>query len=278
MRSSKAAFDFIVKEEVGSKQLYEQRYRQPEWPGERSGPTVGIGYDLGQTLTSTIRHDWQGVVPNAMLEAMVSCSGHTGSAGKLKTLAVRDAIEISWVQAIKVHQDQVIPRWEGKLVAALPNIDKLKPDSIGALLSLIFNRGVSFDILHKPERDPLDRYREMRAIKAHMAAQNFEAIPDEFRSMKRLWPNTKGLRDRRDREATLFERGLNGPAAAGTASTVIVTGGAGAAAAAKSGAGADVIVGILMFTFVAAIVGFLVMKHRRRKASPAIQLPLPPTG
>jgi hypothetical protein len=48
----------------------------------------------------------------------------------------------------------------------------------------------------------------MRIIRDHMASGQFDRIPDEFRSMKRLWPNMVGLRNRRDHEADLFEKGL----------------------------------------------------------------------
>ena len=74
-------------------------------------------------------------------------------------------------------------------------------DSFGALVSLAYNRGASFSA-------PGDRYREMRAIHDHMASGRFDKVPDEFRSMKRLWPNMAGLRNRRDHEADLFAKGL----------------------------------------------------------------------
>jgi hypothetical protein len=55
----------------------------------------------------------------------------------------------------------------------------------------------------------------MRAIRQHMAERRFERIPDEFRSMKRLWRGRglDGLLARRDREASLFEAGLRQPLA-----------------------------------------------------------------
>jgi len=201
MRSSKAAFDLIVSEEVSSRETYEKKYRKPEWPGASSGATVGIGYDLGQTGRDTIRSDWSGRVSPSMLNAMVSASGATGAAGKTMTAKVRNQIDIPWEVAQAVHQECVIPRWEAKVAKALPNTDRLSADCFGALLSLTFNRGPSFS-------NSGERYREMRNIKAHMASGKFHAIPDEFRSMKRLWPNLTGLRKRRDREAALFARGL----------------------------------------------------------------------
>jgi hypothetical protein len=201
MRSSKAAFDLIVAEEVSSRETYSKKYRRPEWPGEQSGATVGIGYDLGQTDKATIRKDWGGVMPEGMIAAMVSASGKTGAAGKRATAEIRDRVNIPWDVAIGVHQDAVVPRWEAKLEKSLPNTDLLSPDCFGALLSLIFNRGPSFNMTG-------DRYKEMRAIKAHMKAKDFQQIPAEFRAMKRLWPKTPGLRKRRDTEAALFEKGL----------------------------------------------------------------------
>lgn len=205
MRSSKAAFDLIVGFEVTSRAAYERQYRRPEWPGEQSGPTVGIGYDLGQTDAATIKADWAGRVPQAMLDAMVGCSGRTGAAGKTKTIAVKRLIDIPWETALAVHEECIIPRWEAKVSAALPNTDLLPPDCFGALLSLTFNRGPSFSTAG-------DRYREMRAIKAHMAAKRFDRIPAEIRAMKRLWPGTLGLLKRRDAEAALFEKWLKAAA------------------------------------------------------------------
>lgn len=204
MRISQAAFDDIVREEVSSEELYRKKYERPVWPGVASGPTVGIGYDLGQTPAATIRADWRGRLPDPMVALMASCSGATGQAGKRKTAAVRDRIIVPWETALAVHRECVLPRWEAKVARALPNTDQLSPDSFGALVSLTFNRGPSFST-------PGPRYAEMRAIKVHMAAMRFEKIPAEIRAMKRLWPGAPGLLKRRDREAALFERGLGRP-------------------------------------------------------------------
>lgn len=201
MISSQAAFDLIVAEEVSSKEVYSRKYRRPEWPGASSGPTVGIGYDLGQTDPGTIRADWIAIVSRPMLDVMVGCSGFTSGAGKAKTAQVRNLIDIPWDSAIAVHKQCVIPRWEARVQAALPNTNLLTGDSFGALLSLVFNRGPSFN-------NAGDRYREMRNIKAYMGTKEFHRIPAEFRAMKRLWPNLIGLQRRRDREAALFAKGL----------------------------------------------------------------------
>jgi GH24 family phage-related lysozyme (muramidase) len=83
----------------------------------------------------------------------------------------------------------------------LPNTGKLGPDSLGALVSLTYNRGASY-----PKAG--ERYKEMRAIKTHMTNKAYFKVPAEFRSMKRIWPDVPGLQARREREAKLFELGL----------------------------------------------------------------------
>ena len=204
MRASQAAFDLIVAEEVTSEAVYRRKYRRPEWPGASSGATVAIGYDIGQTPEATVRADWQGRVSESMLEDMLSACGETGAAGKRACARIKNSVDIPWDVALAVHEECVIPRWEAKVISALPNAKKLHPDCFGALLSLTFNRGTSFG-------NAGERYREMRAIKSHMIAEEYEQIPDEFRAMKRLWPELIGLQKRRDREADLFECGLEQP-------------------------------------------------------------------
>src|SRR5207249_5127768 len=70
--------------------------------------------------------------------------------------------------------DLELPKWEAKLIASLPNTDLLSADSFGALVSLIYNRGASFNLLGA-------RYQEMRTIKACMANQMFDEIRSEER-------------------------------------------------------------------------------------------------
>ncbi len=94
-----------------------------------------------------------------------------------------------------------MPSWIATARKTLVNTESLSPDCLGIIVSLIYNRGASFDRAG-------DRFREMRAIKADMAAKNFHDIPAQLRSMARLWPVPNGVHGRRLREAAIFERGL----------------------------------------------------------------------
>lgn len=191
----------IVESEVSGKGTYELKYRKPEWPGASSGVTIGIGYDVGYATKPQLWGDWKGHIPDTMIATLERAIGVKGGDAAPLARALRADVDVPWEEAIAVHENTVIPRWIAKVKAALPNTDKLSPDCLGALVSLAYNRGPAFS-------NTGDRFREMRAIKDHMQKCEFEKIPAEFRAMKRLWPDLKGLLIRRDKEAELFERGL----------------------------------------------------------------------
>lgn len=205
---SQAAFDLIVAEEVSSQAAYTARYQRPERPGGASGITIGIGYDCGYSDAAKIRADWGGRIPAAMVEALVGVAGVTGDTAQARLAGIRPLVSVPWAAAIDVFANVDIPRWASTVRRALSNTEKLSPDCFGTLVSIAYNRGASFS------KDG-DRYAEMRSIKAHMAVGQFAKIPDDIRSMKRLWatPSVRGVAMRREHEAALFQRGLAAPAA-----------------------------------------------------------------
>lgn len=205
------ARDLIIECEVTSKAAYEKRYQRPEWPGGLSGITIGIGYDVGAGVTTRaqLHADWAGRIPDSMIAALEPCVGVTGEDARQMLAGVRPRVLVPWDAAVKVFDQVDIPRWYKRCVTVLPNFTMLSPDCKGALLSLAYNRGVGgFDL-----KSTNPRYLELRAIRLHMMAKEFEKIPAEFRSMKRLWPSQsqRGLPIRREQEAKLFERGLLKP-------------------------------------------------------------------
>ena len=197
---SARAYNLIISFEVSGEAVYNKRYRHPEWPGGRSGVTVGIGYDVGYCSAAQLTNDWTGKISVAAIASLQTVRGLKGTAARNALASVRN-VDVPWAAAISVHQSTVIPRWVGIVTNALPNTGELSPDCLGALVSLTYNRGPSFSASGA-------RYAEMRAIKQAMTSRNFAAIPDHIRDMKRLWPNVAGLLRRRDREAQLFQAGL----------------------------------------------------------------------
>lgn len=197
---SQAAINLIVAEEVSSKAVYEKRYRHPEWPGGASGVTIGIGYDVGAGVKdkTQLHNDWDKEIPSRIVAILEPSIGITGERAH-SLLPHMQSVDVPWQAAMAVFSEVDVPRWYGICKRALPSFDALPPDCKGALVSLAYNRGASFNLAG-------ERYAEMRMIKAHMVAGQFDRIPGDIRDMKRLWNN--GLVGRREREALLFERGI----------------------------------------------------------------------
>jgi hypothetical protein len=204
---SLGAIEEIIREEDSSEGYFKAHYQHPEWPGGASGVTILLGYDLGYATHDKVDADLKGKIPDAMLAACQSVVGIKGTAAHDAMLRVRSQIDLPWSVALDVFLHNDMPQWIATVRKVLPNTDALSPDCLGALVSLAYNRGASFGLAG-------DRYREMNAIKADMIAKRFADIPNQFRSMARLWPASSGVHGRRFREAALFEHGLATAAAA----------------------------------------------------------------
>lgn len=215
MRSSQAAIDLIVAEEVTSKAVYTKKYQKPEWPGVLSGITIGIGYDCGYSSPDKIRADWGPYLAPEMVSMLVRVAGLKGAEAKAQLARARQVVSVPWDAAMQVFMHNDMPRWENIVLKAIPSAAKLSADCFGAIVSLAYNRGASFSKAG-------DRYKEMRAIKQHIEAGQYEKVPGDLKSMARLWPTLPGLVGRRNREAALFQKGLTNMAArkVGAVSTV----------------------------------------------------------
>jgi GH24 family phage-related lysozyme (muramidase) len=154
-------------------------------------------------------------LPAADRSALAATVGHHGGnspAQMLKALLAQvKQIIIEWELAEAVFKAATLPKFAAITNRALPNCDLLPGDCFGALVSLTFNRGASYSRAPDPQKDPKDRYREMRAIGVAMKARDFAAVPGQIRAMKRIWLGTAveaEMSRRRDDEAKLFEAGL----------------------------------------------------------------------
>ena len=203
--------ELIVSYETGGKDYYNHVIAErPIWPGGASGVTIGCGYDLGYNSKSDFKDDWRrhlGASDFALLERTI---GLTGAAAKT-ALGKVGHIRIPWGVALDVFDVTTLPKFTVLTFERLPELldlvnAGLHGNCVGALVSLVFNRGASF-------RKAGDRYREMRAIRQAIqtgTSASLGEIPRHLRDMKRIWRNKglDGLLARREDEAKLFERGL----------------------------------------------------------------------
>jgi hypothetical protein len=192
---SRRGIKAIIAWETGGEHEYNP---QPEWPGEASGITIGVGWDLGHTPATETARAWGPHLPVETLAALVGVSSRKGKEAQTILPLVRH-FTIPWSAALVVFEEVTIPTWYLRTLRIWPQVQALPGDCAAALVSIVFNRGPNLSG---------DRRREMLRIQELLRVNELAQIPDQIRAMKRLWPDTRGLRRRRDEEAELFESGL----------------------------------------------------------------------
>jgi len=195
------AVAFIGREEVGGRRFYDTQCARPTWPGGASGVTIGVGYDLG--YQGAFDADWSDLLTSAQMSALRPWLGMKGNAAAAAPTQLT-GITIPWHAAWTAFIRRTLPQEVSATRRAFTRCEEMPRLCFGVLVSLVYNRGTSMvDTSGFP-----DSRREMREIRDGVASGRINDIPAAFRSMKRLWPEGNGLRDRREREAKLFEEGL----------------------------------------------------------------------
>ena len=195
MNLSPRGIKAIITWETGGEKYYD---RNPEWPGEQSGITIGVGWDLGHTPATETSRAWAPHLDSATLAALVGVSGRKGADAQAVLPHVRHLV-VPWAAALAVFEAVTIPTWYLRTLRIYPQMVELPGDCAAALVSLVFNRGTSLKG---------DRRAEMLGIQMALADGQPELIPKLLRMMKDLWPGNNGLKRRRDEEAELFESGF----------------------------------------------------------------------
>jgi len=204
---SKKSLDLILEFEVGGGENYYNKFlKNPTWPGEQSGVTIGVGYDLGYVNKTEFTNDWK-ELPQKDFDRLYKVVGIKGIAAKDLTRGLRDII-IPWDLALKVFNSKTVTKFYNLTRETFPNFDNLPEDAKGGLVSLVFNRGAALEG---------DRRREMKLIRDGMAITStfdqkaLSFIANQIRNMKRIWIGgsiEKGMSRRRDAEAKLIEEAL----------------------------------------------------------------------
>lgn len=199
-RISKKSAEFILSWEAYMPKPYVPKGDQS------SGVTIGYGYDLGQQEISSARTMLSDYYTATQVERLLTAIGKKGDNARaivheLSDISIDKERALDMAMRLKERYCQIV-------VNTYPQAINLPPDSAGAILSLVYNRGPS---LKKPKiGDPIDSRREMREIGDDFSKGNIKNIPARLRSMKRLWANQRGLRDRREGEAKFIEEELAG--------------------------------------------------------------------
>jgi len=201
---------WIVELETGGPEYYAMKLGRPSWPGEASGVTIGVGYDCGYNSPAEIRRDWGKHISRDALESLGSTSGIRGTA------AYSRAWDLQWIKipldtAIKVFQNRTLPRFVSMTSQAYPGAELLPPGTRAALVSLVFNRGTGMSGARRAEMRSIQMLVCDYAKPGATDAQRWEIIKkiaSQFRRMKRIWPHSQGLQNRREKEARRVESDL----------------------------------------------------------------------
>jgi len=176
-----------------------------------SGVTVGIGYDCGQVKASRIIADWRDYIGLPQAQRLSATAGLRKQAALKEAVKMQDLV-IPVDVALSQWYEKALPDYARQTAGIYPNIVNLHPYEQTCLVSLVFNRGTSL---------VGDRRKEMKALVAATNLNDDKAMGKLFRDMKRLWPDTRGLRIRRDLEADFIEMADN-PITAGDELIVII--------------------------------------------------------
>ena len=197
----------ILEFEVGGGENYYNKFlKNPAWPGEQSGVTIGVGYDLGYVNKAEFSEDWKDL-PKETFDRLYKVVGIKGYNAKNLIRGLKD-ISIPWDLSLKVFNNKTVTKFYNLTRQTFPNFDNLPEDAKGGLISLVFNRGAALEG---------DRRREMKLIRDGMKlVSNYDQkaltfIANQIRNMKRIWIGgsiEKGMSRRRDAEAKLIEDSL----------------------------------------------------------------------
>lgn len=175
---------------------HEGFHKTPGWPGEQSGVSIGIGYDLGYTTADVFKADWVEVLTAKQIKILLPVVGLKGAKAKA-ALKKLDDVKIPIKGGEKVFFERSLPKYIVLTENAFPGIGDLPPDAQGALVSLVYNRGTSMTG---------ESRKEMKEIRDLIPKKDLTGIAAQIRSMKRLWDPESGLIKRREDEAKMIEK------------------------------------------------------------------------
>lgn len=134
-----AAVALIVRHEIISPAFYTAKLQGFACPGDISGPTIGIGYDLGMQTAARIRADWHA---HAAAPRLAAGSGVRGFGPCRSYRRAHADIRTPLPLAQAVFEDTSLPAYHALSARAFRNgWNGLPPNAQGALVATVYVRG-----------------------------------------------------------------------------------------------------------------------------------------
>ena len=201
---------FIALEETGGLAYYDDVSRFPHYPGEASGITLGVGYDLRFHSENQFRNDWGDHLSQAVLDELSKDIGQKGTKKRvkvLKNLGIDIPFKFAWPVFIKT----LLPNHYSKTEGIYQSLPRLPDLCRSVLVSLVYNRGVKLSGGTRTEMKNIQTIL-IEADNPDFHKQKIKMIlgdvEDQILSMKRLWDMDSGLVKRRQMEANIWRKGL----------------------------------------------------------------------
>lgn len=136
---SPAAVALIVRHEIISPAYYTAKLQGFACPGDISGPTIGIGYDLGMQTAARIRADWHA---HAAAPRLAVGSGVRGFGPCRSYRSANADIRTPFALAESVFEDTSLPAYNALAARTFRNgWNSLPPNAQGALVATVYVRG-----------------------------------------------------------------------------------------------------------------------------------------
>ncbi len=182
------AIDLLVQHEIGSEALYTRRYQGIACPGGHSGPTIGIGWDLGTQTRATILEEW---AEHPEVQRLAEAAGHTGPARCKAMQRKLGDIRVSYAQARRVFERYSLVKYYRIAHRSFgAEFEHAHPKVKGALTDTVYMRGGSMNG---------SRRTELRHIRDHCLAPDNACTADQVQRQIRLWVGTDIERNMRRR-------------------------------------------------------------------------------
>jgi hypothetical protein len=184
----------ITRWEVSGQRAYERRWSGVYYPGGASGPTFGIGYDGGHQTRFDIAHDW---AEHRDRDRLATTSGVIGASAKQR-IGEWSGITVGYPHALGVFAAASLPSYTAgaRRLYGAANWDSLEPEGKCGLVSNGYNRGFDAAGARRAE------IRHRRDVCMPMRGRGrLECLAKDLAAEQRLWPDNRGLRDRRVDEA-----------------------------------------------------------------------------
>jgi hypothetical protein len=198
---SPAAVALIVRHEIIGPTYYARALQGFACPGDRSGPTAGIGSDLGVQTRATIRAVWS---IHPQVERMTTASRQIGFAACKAWRADHRDIRTPLPIAQQVFAGKLLPRYYRMAAHAFrKSWHLLPPDAQGGLTATVYVRGAGMeDAPGSQQRKEMRVMRDTCGADVHCLAAQHRAMCPRFAGRK----DQAGLCKRFNDTADLIER------------------------------------------------------------------------